>query len=149
MVRKKHYFRWIAILLGAIAVLVGAGWYWQSQPGSGYTVELGFAPLEHAYYDRHSSFMSEVSGTVVRIVVDDRSEPNTQQFFIRLQNGQTVLVVHDLKGGARVPVAIEDQVTIRGEYIWNETGGILQNTERDLSPQRRHGFIEHEGKRYQ
>jgi hypothetical protein len=148
MVRKKRSFRWVAIVLGAVVVLVGAGWYWQSQPGSGYTVEMGFPPLEQAYHEGQSGFMSEVSGTVVRILVDEKSDTGNQQFFIRLENGQTLLVVHDQEAAGRVPVSIDDRVTVRGEYTWSETGGILKNTVRDLSPRRRHGFIEHKDKRY-
>jgi hypothetical protein len=148
MARKKSSFRWIAITLGTVAVLVVAGGYWQSRPGSGYTVELGFPALEQAYYNRQTGFMSEVSGTVVRFLVDEKGA-SLQKFFIRLENGQTVLVIHDLKAGGRIPLAVNDQVKVRGEYSWSETGGTLQNTERDLSPQRRHGFVEHEGKRYQ
>jgi hypothetical protein len=147
--RKKNTHHWIAIALGTVAVLAAAGWYWQSRPGSGYTVELGFAPLEHAYHDQRTDFMSEVSGAVVRIVVDEKGDAPHQKFFIRLENGQTVLVVHDLEAGGKIPLAINDRVTVRGEYSWSETGGTLQRTERDLSTQRRHGFVEHEGKRYQ
>ena len=149
MSKKKHFLRFIVVSAGIVALILAAAWYWQSQPGTGYTVELGFAPLEHALHDRHSGFMSEVSGTVVRVVVDDKSEPRVQKFYVRLENGQTVMVIHDQQAAGRVPVSVNDQVTVRGEYTWSETGGTLHKTHKDLSPKRRHGFVEHEGERYQ
>ena len=136
------------VILG-IAVLLGVGYYWRSQPGSGYEVEAGFTTLEHAFFDHRSEFMTEVSGTVARILVDDRSDPRTQKFVIRLENGQSVLVVHDHVAARRVPVAIDDTVKVRGLYRWSETGGTVLFTEMDPSPRRRHGWVEHEGKRYQ
>jgi hypothetical protein len=147
--RKKHHLRLIIVLAGGAALLLAAAWYWQSRPGPGYTVELGYAPLEHALHDRHSGFMSEVSGTVVRMVVDDKSDPRAQKFFIRLENGQTVMVIHDQEAAGRIPLAVSDPVTVRGEFSWSETGGTLQFTHRDRSRERRHGFVEHKGKRYQ
>jgi len=138
----------LAVILG-IAVLLGVGQYWRSQPGTGYEVEPGFATLDRAFLDHRSEFMTEVSGTVVRILIDDRSDPRTQEFVIRLENGQSILIVHDQVAAKRVPVAIGDTVSVRGLYRWSETGGTLLFTEMDPSPRRRHGWVELEGKRYQ
>ena len=63
--------------------------------------------------------------------------------------GQSLLVIHDKRVAGDVPLAIDDAVTVRGQYKWSETGGGVENTHHDQSIERRHGFVEHEGKRYQ
>lgn len=93
--------------------------------------------------------MTEVSGTVVRVLSADRNRPQVQEFVIRLENGQSLLVVHDQRASGGVPVSVDDTVTVRGQYKWSETGGRVQNTQHDPSLERRHGFVEHKGKRYQ
>lgn len=149
MRRKKRYPKVIAALLGVAALIAAAWWSWQSRPGSDYEVELGFAILEHAFYDQRSGFMAEASGTVARVLAANPDDPTYQRFVIRLENGQSILIVHNQVAGNTVPLAIEDRVTVRGEYEWSETGGLLKKTHLDLSSKRRHGFVEHDGKRYQ
>jgi len=151
MTRKKktRIGRWVAATGGVVAVVLALGWYWQSRPGSGYEVEHGFAVVEHAFYDQRSGFMTEVTGRVVRILTANRKNASSQDFVIRLENGQSLLIGHDHSAGGKIPLAVGDRVTVRGEYSWSETGGTIRKTRRDLSPERRHGFVEHDGKRYQ
>lgn len=149
MKRKKRTPKVIAAFLGVVAIVTAGWWIWQSRPGSDYEVELGFAILEDAFYDRRDGFMAEVSGTVTRVLAANPNDPTYQRFIIRLENGQSILIVHNQAAGNTVPVAIDDRVTVRGEFEWSETGGLLKNTHMDLSPKRRHGFVEHDGKRYQ
>jgi hypothetical protein len=144
--RRKKRTRKIAAVVAVIAVAVALVAVWQSRPG--YHIEPGFNTVQDAYQYRQTGMMAEVTGTVARILVDDRNEPQLQKFLIRLQNGQTLLVIHDQKIGDRVPVAVNDTVLVRGEYQWTETGGTLRHTQRDYTARRRHGWIEHRGERY-
>ena len=34
------------------------------------------------------------------------------------------------------------------EYFWTETGGTIHKTERELSLDRRHGWVKHNGKKW-
>ena len=149
MIKRKLSPALLFAAIVGIAAVLGVGYYWRSQPGAGYEVEPGFATLEHAFFDHRSEFMTEVSSTVARIMLDDRSDPRSQKFVIRLENGQSVLIVHDQVAAKRVPVAIGDTVSVRGLYRWSETGGTVLFTEMDPSPRRRHGWVEFDGKRYQ
>ena len=149
MTGKHHIRRLVVAALLAAGIAAGVVYYWHDQPGSGYEVEIGFAPVEQAFHAQRSDFMTEVSGTVVRVLSADRNRPQAQEFVIRLENGQSLLVVHDQRASGAVPVSVDDTVTVRGQYKWSETGGRVQNTQHDPSLERRHGFVEHKGKRYQ
>jgi len=144
--RKKRNSRKTMIVMAAVVVVIALVLVWQSRPG--YHIEPGINTVQDAYQYRQTGMMAEVSGIVARMLVDDRNEPELQKFIIRLPNGQSLLVVHNQKIGKRVPVAMNDTVLVRGEYQWTETGGTLKHTERDYTPHRRHGWIDHRGERY-
>jgi hypothetical protein len=91
--------------------------------------------------------MADVEGEVVRVLMHNQ-DTATQAFVIRLQNGQDLLILHDLGEADRVPIAVGDIVQVRGEYDWSETGGIMRHTYRDHSMARRHGWIEYKAIRY-
>jgi len=145
--RKKRKSRKILIIFALVVVVVIAlALVWQSRPG--YDIDPGFNTVQDAYRYRQTGMMAEVTGTVARILVDDRNEPDLQKFIIRLPSGQSLLVVHNQRIAERVPVAANDTVVVRGEYQWTETGGALRHTQRDYTPRRRHGWIDHNGERY-
>ena len=131
-----------ALLAGGIAVYL----FWHSRPG--YEIEPGFMTVEKAYLSHESGMMAEVHGRVVRILRDEREGVHRQRFVIRLPNGQMVIVIHNVEDSDRVPVRLEDPVLVRGQYEWEESGGVLHWTHRDSSPNRRHGWVEHMGRRY-
>ena len=146
MPRKRKASRFIP-LIALSALVVGALYFvWQSRPG--YSIEPGVKTVEDAYKYRQTGIMAEVTGSIVRTLSIDEQQPDLQQFVLRLNNGQSILVVHRTGIEGRVPVTIGDTVLVRGEYAWTETGGIIRHTERDNSTQRRHGWIEHGGERY-
>src|SRR5512134_2753687 len=145
MAASKKHSRTIAVISIAL-ILVGLGLVWQSRPG--YEVRSGFTALAEAHQYRQTGFMAEVDGTVARILMDDKEDQRNQKFTIRLTNGQMVLVIHDQEAAGRVPVSVGDTVLVRGEYVWTETGGTLRHTQRDYSAQRLHGWIDHQGERY-
>lgn len=148
MVGKIHKIRFIWGLVVVLGIALGIAYYWHDQPGSGYEVEVGFAPVEQAFHDGRTEFMIEVSGTVTRVLTIDRKDPSTQKFVVRLENGQSLVVIHDRVKAGEVPVSVGDPVTVRGKYIWSETGGSVQDTQNDPSTERRHGWVKHKGKRY-
>lgn len=143
--RKKKRSLTLRLIAGAVLV-IALYFVWHSQPG--YDIEPGFVTVQDAYRYRQTGFMAEVTGSVVRILRMNREEPDLQKFVIRMSNGQPILVVHNLRTGGEVPLAINDQVLVRGLYTWSETGGVIRNTERDRSIRRQHGWIEHKGERY-
>lgn len=147
MTKKKR--RSSGILTSAIIVIslsLVLGWGWFSLPG--YKVEPGVHIVEKAYYEKQSDLMVEVAGEVVRTVQPGEGNEGHQEFQMRLPNGQLLLVVRNTSDGSRIPVEVNDMVTVRGEYQWSELGGIIHDAQRDYSLDRRHGWIELDGERY-
>lgn len=145
MANKKRTNRY-AVAIALLAALIGITLLWQSRPG--YRIEPGFMTVHDAYRYHQTGMMAEVTGTVARLLADDKDDPRNQKFIIRLTNGQSLLVLHDRVAAKPVPVKVNDTVLVRGEYQWTETGGTLRFTQRDYSARRRHGWIEHQGQRY-
>ncbi len=135
-----------SIFVGISAVLM-LGWAWQSTPG--YSIEPGIKTVESAFINRQTNLMAEVNGRVVRIISDDTNRARHQRFVIQLANGQNILVAHNIGYADRVPVSLNEPVTVRGQYSWNENGGLIHWTHHDVSLNRRHGWIDHEGLRYE
>ncbi len=105
-----------------------------------------------AFQQRRSNVMVEISGTVIKLLPDDREGDRHQRFILQLKNRHTVLVVHNIDLVERVPLQKHDRLKVRGEYEWNELGGVLHWTHRDTSPQdgkTQSGWIEHKGRRYE
>jgi len=60
----------------------------------------------------------------------------------------TLLVAHNIALAPRVPVQQGETITLNGEYVWNDKGGVMHWTHHD--PQgRKGGWIELAGKRYE
>jgi hypothetical protein len=93
----------------------------------------------------------EVTGEaqVVRLLREDDEGLPHQKFLLRLSNGTTVLVAHDIKTAPRVPLNVGDMIRIHGEYIWNAKGGLIHWTHLSDSPRHESGWIEFNGARYQ
>lgn len=104
--------------------------------------------FEKAYKAHSKKTELSVQGTVVKILQDDTKGSQHQKFIISV-NHRSVLVANNLDIGRKIPVKVGDEITIRGEYIWNEKGGVLHWTHRDPHKQHPDGFIYHNGKLYQ
>jgi hypothetical protein len=84
----------------------------------------------------------------VRLLPDDREGARHERFLVRIE-GVSVLVAHNLDRAPRVPLEAGDSVQLRGEYEWNEKGGVIHWTHRDPDGRHDAGWIRHEGRLYQ
>lgn len=105
--------------------------------------------IRRLYLQRRSNVVVAAEGEVSRVLADDNQGSRHQRFVVELASGQTILVAHNIDLAPRVPVKRGDRVEIKGEYEWNDRGGVLHWTHRD--PQGRHegGWIRHRGEIYQ
>jgi hypothetical protein len=104
--------------------------------------------LTRAFETRASNLQVQGTGTVIRILRDDRDGARHQRFLLRLRSGQTLLVAHNIDVAPRVPVEEGDGVGFNGEYEWNEQGGVLHWTHRADRGDHADGWLEHRGRRY-
>jgi hypothetical protein len=106
--------------------------------------------IANAYLQHLQDVQLAGEGEVVKILADDNKGSRHQRFILRVPEGFTVLVAHNIDLAPRVEnLAQGDQVSFYGEYVWNEKGGVIHWTHHD--PRGRHvgGWLKHNGITYQ
>jgi hypothetical protein len=113
-------------------------------------VGTGNASVERAYAQHLSNIEVTAEGTVARLLADNTGPSGTHQRFIVQVGGstQTLLVDNNVEIGKRVPLAVGDEVTVHGEYVWNDQGGLVHFTHHDPVHTHEDGWIEVKGVRY-
>jgi len=116
-------------------------------PPSAAPAPWGAAVLE-AFNARRSGVEVEATGVVARRLADDRKGLPHERFILRVGD-LTVLVAHNTELAPVVPVAVGDTVEVRGEYEWNQLGGVIHWTHRDPDGRHAPGWIRLRGRLYQ
>jgi hypothetical protein len=147
--RKPPTFRQWLILLAVILVAVLVRNY--LAPGSAVENDsaTGAMTAEKAAAEMISGVMIDTAGRVSRVMSDDNEGSRHQRFILELVSGHTVLVTHNIDLAKRIPLAAGDRVVIRGQYEWNDRGGVLHWTHHDPASRHEGGWIDHKGQRYQ
>jgi hypothetical protein len=128
----------------AALALVAVAAFACGQPSSGDAV---FAQALAA----HSSGLEVTGeGTVTRLLPDDTDGGRHQRFIVELASGQTLLIAHNVDMAVRLEgLRVGDHVSFKGEYEWNDQGGLVHWTHRDSSVAHDDGWIIRGGKTYQ
>ena len=106
--------------------------------------------LDAAYQSRTSGQIAEVTAEVHKVLPDDRDGSRHQRFLIKLPSGLSVLVAHNIDLAPRVPdLQAGTPITIRGQYEWNDRGGVLHWTHHDPRGRHEPGWIDYAGQRYE
>ncbi|MHC4415209.1 MAG: DUF3465 domain-containing protein [Planctomycetota bacterium] len=116
-----------------------------TQPSAEAGAATGEALIADAFAQRRDGIIVEAGGVVTRTLPDDREGSPHQRFIVRLGSGHTVLVAHNIDLAERVPVAEGDRVAFRGQYEWNDRGGVIHWTHHDPEGRRPGGWIRHHG----
>lgn len=90
----------------------------------------------------------ETEGRVERVLRDDDDGSRHQRFILRVDDGRTLLVAHNIDLAPRVPVAAGDRLSLRGQYEANDRGGVVHWTHHDPQGRTSGGWIEYRGRRY-
>jgi hypothetical protein len=90
----------------------------------------------------------EARGRVTRLLPDDTEGARHQRFLVRIADGLTILVAYNRDLASPIPLQLGDSVALRGEYIWNERGGMIHWTHHDPAQRHEPGWIEYHGRRY-
>jgi hypothetical protein len=107
----------------------------------------GSGRIEQAVARQESGFMVTVDAEVKKTLPDDNDGSRHQRFLIELSSGRTLLVAHNIDLARRIPLGRGDAVRVRGQYEWNEKGGVLHWTHHDPAKRHEGGWIEFEGQR--
>jgi hypothetical protein len=141
------------VVLLSLAVLALASRYgldpWDSTPVGDQaeprlesrTPEATTGRIAELFRTRESGVMVSVAATVDRSLADDHEGSRHQRFLLRLDDGLSLLVAHNLDLAPRVPIEAGDRVEVRGQYEWNEKGGVLHWTHHDPDGEHERGWI--------
>ena len=141
-----YMYRLILLLIVICSFFVSSGC---EQAQTDYSVD-GIVTIERAFRNRESNFFVTSKGIVEQILPDDVKGTQHQRFIVRLKNDQTLLITYNIDVAPRIHDVHEgDEIRFRGEYEWNEKGGVIHWTHHDPLMKRAGGWIEHKGKRYQ
>ncbi len=135
--------------LGWIGLLVLVLLWREYGPGLPVDASMGGGAIAQLYAQKQSDTMVEFEARVDRILADDTEDIPHQRFILKLDNGHSILIAHNLDLAERVPVDEWDLVRVRGEYEFNPQGGVVHWTHRDPGLGIKHGWIEHRGMRYE
>jgi len=106
--------------------------------------------LGEAYKNKRSDIQVQGQGRVEKILADDNKGSRHQRFILRLSSGQTLLVAHNIDLAPRIAgLQVGDSVGFYGEYEWNQRGGVVHWTHHDPAGRHAHGWLAHQGRRYQ
>jgi len=135
-------------LLAAFIVLIYAASHYQPDETTEITQQS--SPIAELYQQQRSDVLVEVSGEVSRLLADDNRGSRHQRFLIELADGHSLLVAHNIDLAPRVDnLELGDEVSLFGEYEWNDKGGVMHWTHHDPANKHAHGWIRHQGKLYQ
>lgn len=106
--------------------------------------------LKLAYDTRQSDVQVQGYGVVIRLLPDDNVGSRHQKFILKLDSKQTLLVEHNIDLAPRIPdLRLGDRVQFYGEYEWNKKGGVMHWTHHDSNNRHPHGWLKHNGKKYE
>lgn len=109
----------------------------------------GESSIERLFASEESGVVVEAEGVVDRVLADDLEGNRHQRLIVRLSSGHTILISHNIDLAPRVEgIAPGDRVRFRGQYEWNEKGGLVHWTHHDPDGTRPGGWIEHAGETY-
>lgn len=115
---------------------------------AGRSVSVAQGEIIQAQQNHADKAWVTVQAMVYKNLPDDTKPPMHQRFLLKLDNGSTVLVAHNTDLAPRVPISPGNVVSIHGEYIWNEKGGVLHWTHHDPQGTMPGGWIEFNGQQY-
>jgi hypothetical protein len=98
--------------------------------------------------DSNTATVVESGGTIVKVLPDDTEGDRHQRLLVRISSGDTILIAHNIDIASRINAREGDSIRFKGEYIWNDRGGVVHWTHRDPRHSHPDGWVEVNGKRF-
>jgi len=147
MALPKRQKQRVWLIIGFLVVGYAASKY---DPVAATSTNNQTSNFEQVFQQRQSDVQLELDATVSKLLPDDTKGLRHQRFIIKLDNGHTILVAHNIDLAPRIDsLKIGDNVTVFGEYEWNEKGGVIHWTHHDPANKHIGGWIRHQGSQYQ
>jgi hypothetical protein len=108
--------------------------------------------IQSAFENQEENVSVTVKGRIDRILPDEHDSvgDDHQRWIIRLSNGQTILIVHNIRIAPRVAgIAPGSEVVVHGDYVWNSHGGLIHWTHHDPDGSHENGWIVFEGRKFE
>ncbi len=106
--------------------------------------------IEQAFASGRSDVLVSGEGRVARILADDMDGSRHQRFIVELGSGHTVLIAHNIDIAPRVDDLQRGRpIAFRGEYEWNDLGGVVHWTHHDPDGVHPGGWIEYSDRKYE
>lgn len=106
--------------------------------------------IERAFANRRSDVLVTGEGRVARILADDTDGSRHQRFIVELASSHTVLVAHNIDIAPRIMGLQRGQpIAFRGEYEWNDLGGVVHWTHHDPDGDHPGGWVEYLDTKYE
>ncbi len=119
-------------------------------PAARPTIESSGTSVAAAFERRSRGVKVQAAGTVAAILPDDVEGEPHQRFLVRVDDGPTVLIAHNIDLAPRVsPLRTGDRISFSGEYVWNPKGGLVHWTHRDPAGHHEAGWLKHNGQIFQ
>jgi Protein of unknown function (DUF3465) len=143
-VRSRPKKIWGSLGLLALALVVGL-----LSRGDDPATVASDRTIEDLHRARQSGVVVEGSGVVVKLLPDDLTGAKHQRFLLRLESGLSLLVSHNIDLADRVSdLAVGAEVAFRGQYEWNDKGGVVHWTHHDPGGRRPGGWLRTDGRTY-
>nr|WP_090728836.1 DUF3465 domain-containing protein [Neptunomonas qingdaonensis] len=114
------------------------------------TTGLSVSKIDEAFRNQQSDLIVVEEGRVIKVLPDDTKGSQHQRFLVKLNSGLTVLIAHNIDLAPRVSrLKSGDFIRFKGEYEWNEKGGVVHWTHHDPAKRHAGGWVELDGKRYE
>ena len=106
--------------------------------------------LSKAIRNKQSDVIVEGEGTVIKVLPDDTKGSQHQKFILKISSGETILVAHNIDLAPRITgIAKHDKVGFKGEFEWNDRGGVVHWTHHDPRGNHVGGWLKHNGNIYE
>jgi len=102
--------------------------------------------LESLYKSKAYGILITIEAQVEKVLKDDTVGDRHQKMILRVGKN-TVLLAHNIDVATRVPIKENDTIIVKGEYEWNQKGGVIHWTHKKNNNS--YGWIMHKNKKYQ
>lgn len=136
-------------LIFALIVLTYIGSFYQSDEQT--NSQSNHSPdVQELHKNKQSNVQIKVTGTVAKILKEDNEGSRHQRFIIIVGVDHSLLIAHNIDLAPKIEnLQVGDEITVYGEYEWNEQGGVMHWTHHDPDNHHPHGWIRHQGQLYQ